>query len=63
MTRILRLSLFWAVAVAFPLPLVVLYDDRCTLTFTIRQHGNYTRRLGGVEEGTRVRLEGRACFG
>ncbi|MFJ4641994.1 FAD-binding oxidoreductase [Streptomyces bobili] len=39
-------------------PFSVTDDNRETLTFTIRQHGNFTRRLGNVEVGTRVRLEG-----
>nr|WP_253268093.1 FAD-binding oxidoreductase [Streptomyces asoensis] len=39
-------------------PFSVTDDDRKTLTFTIRQHGNFTRRLDDVEVGTRVRLEG-----
>ncbi|MFF3712960.1 FAD-binding oxidoreductase [Streptomyces phaeochromogenes] len=39
-------------------PFSVTDDDRETLTFTIRQHGDFTRRLDNVELGTRVRLEG-----
>jgi predicted ferric reductase len=39
-------------------PFSVTDDDRNTLTFTIRQHGDFTRRLAGVRVGTRVRLEG-----
>jgi predicted ferric reductase len=39
-------------------PFSVTDDNRKTLTFTIRQHGNFTRRLGNLETGTRVRLEG-----
>lgn len=39
-------------------PFSVTGDDQKTLTFTIRQHGDYTRRLRGLEAGTRVRLEG-----
>ena len=33
-------------------------DDQRTITFTIRQHGDYTRRLGDIEDGTPARLEG-----
>ncbi|GAA4798522.1 FAD-binding oxidoreductase [Streptomyces ziwulingensis] len=39
-------------------PFSVTDDDRETLTFTIRQHGDFTRRLDNVEVGARVRLEG-----
>ncbi|MFJ8026895.1 FAD-binding oxidoreductase [Streptomyces sp. NPDC096311] len=39
-------------------PFSVTDDNRETLTFTIRQHGDFTRRLDSVETGTRVRLEG-----
>ena len=39
-------------------PFSVTGDDRSTLTFTVRQHGDFTRRLGRVRVGTRVRLEG-----
>ncbi|MHA5048901.1 FAD-binding oxidoreductase [Streptomyces sp. SD15] len=39
-------------------PFSVTDDNRETLTFTIRQHGNFTRRLDNVEVGTRVRMEG-----
>lgn len=39
-------------------PFSVTDDNREKLTFTIRQHGNFTRRLGNVTTGTRVRLEG-----
>jgi predicted ferric reductase len=39
-------------------PFSVTDDDQQTVTFTIRQHGDYTRRLTGVRVGTRVRLEG-----
>lgn len=39
-------------------PFSVTDDDRDTLNFTVRQHGDYTRRLDGVRVGTRVRLEG-----
>ncbi|WP_328869272.1 FAD-binding oxidoreductase [Streptomyces sp. NBC_00287] len=39
-------------------PFSVTDADQKTLTFTIRQHGDFTRRLDGVEVGTRVRLEG-----
>ncbi|MER5806149.1 FAD-binding oxidoreductase [Streptomyces mirabilis] len=39
-------------------PFSVTDDNRETLTFTIRQHGNFTRRLDNVEVGARVRLEG-----
>ncbi|WP_327725414.1 FAD-binding oxidoreductase [Streptomyces europaeiscabiei] len=39
-------------------PFSVTDDDKKTLTFTIRQHGDFTRRLGDVEVGNRVRLEG-----
>jgi predicted ferric reductase len=39
-------------------PFSVTDDDRKTLAFTIRQHGDFTRRLGNVEVGSRVRLEG-----
>lgn len=39
-------------------PFSVTDDDQKTMTFTIRQHGDYTRRLGGVEDATRARLEG-----
>jgi predicted ferric reductase len=33
-------------------------DDRRTMTFTISQHGDFTRLLSDVTCGTRVRLEG-----
>lgn len=33
-------------------------DDQQTATFTIRQQGDYTGRLGHIEAGTRARLEG-----
>lgn len=39
-------------------PFSVTDDDQGTLTFTIRQHGDYTRRLDAVSAGTRARLEG-----
>jgi predicted ferric reductase len=39
-------------------PFSVTDDDRHTLTFTISQHGDFTRALTDVEVGTRVRLEG-----
>ena len=39
-------------------PFSVTDDDRHTLTFTISQHGDYTRALTSLEVGTRVRLEG-----
>ncbi|AQU70105.1 FAD-binding oxidoreductase [Streptomyces niveus] len=39
-------------------PFSVTDDNQKTLTFTIRQHGDFTRRLDRVEVGTRVRLEG-----
>ena len=39
-------------------PFSVTDDDRRTLTFTIRQHGDYTRRIEELEPGTRTRLEG-----
>ncbi|MEW1837138.1 FAD-binding oxidoreductase [Nonomuraea angiospora] len=39
-------------------PFSVTDDNQETLTFTIRQHGDFTGRLGSVEPGTRVRLEG-----
>ncbi|WP_275559099.1 FAD-binding oxidoreductase [Streptomyces sp. 5-6(2022)] len=39
-------------------PFSVTDDSQETLTFTIRQHGDFTGRLGAVEPGTRVRLEG-----
>ncbi|MGW6795297.1 FAD-binding oxidoreductase [Streptomyces chartreusis] len=39
-------------------PFSVSDDERETLTFTIRQHGDFTRRIGDVEPGTRLRLEG-----
>jgi predicted ferric reductase len=39
-------------------PFSVTDDDPEILTFTIRQHGDFTRRLDDVEVGTRVRLEG-----
>ncbi|WP_326758976.1 FAD-binding oxidoreductase [Streptomyces phaeochromogenes] len=39
-------------------PFSVTDADQKTLTFTIRQHGDFTRRLEGVEVGARVRLEG-----
>ncbi|MFE5706228.1 FAD-binding oxidoreductase [Rhodococcus koreensis] len=33
-------------------------DNRRTVTFTIRQNGDFTRSLADIEIGTRVRLEG-----
>ncbi|MFI2315367.1 FAD-binding oxidoreductase [Streptomyces sp. CB00072] len=39
-------------------PFSVTDHDRETLTFTISQHGDFTRRLGRVAPGTPVRLEG-----
>jgi predicted ferric reductase len=39
-------------------PFSVTDDDQKTLSFTIRQHGDFTGRLTGVAPGTRVRLEG-----
>lgn len=39
-------------------PFSVTDADQKTLAFTIRQHGDFTRRLDDVEAGTRVRLEG-----
>ncbi|MFD7325637.1 FAD-binding oxidoreductase [Streptomyces sp. NPDC059875] len=39
-------------------PFSVTDDNQETLSFTIRQHGDFTRRLGDLESGTRVRLEG-----
>ncbi|MDQ0820707.1 putative ferric reductase [Arthrobacter sp. V4I6] len=39
-------------------PFSVTDDNQDMLTFTIRQHGDYTRRLTDVETGTRARLEG-----
>jgi predicted ferric reductase len=39
-------------------PFSVTDDNQETLTFTIRQHGDFTRRISKVEKGTRVRLEG-----
>ncbi|MFI6693050.1 FAD-binding oxidoreductase [Streptomyces sp. NPDC050433] len=39
-------------------PFSVTDDNQETLTFTIRQHGDFTRRLDNVEVGTRMRLEG-----
>lgn len=39
-------------------PFSVTDDSQETLTFTISQHGDFTRRLGRVEPGTVVRLEG-----
>ncbi|WP_326761643.1 FAD-binding oxidoreductase [Streptomyces phaeochromogenes] len=39
-------------------PFSVTDDNQKTLTFTIRQHGDFTRRLDRVEVGSRVRLEG-----
>jgi predicted ferric reductase len=39
-------------------PFSVTDDSRTTLTFTIRQHGDFTRQLSDVSVGTRVRLEG-----
>jgi predicted ferric reductase len=39
-------------------PFSVTDDDRHTLTFTISQHGDYTRALTSLAVGTRVRLEG-----
>ncbi|MFD1370759.1 FAD-binding oxidoreductase [Actinoplanes sichuanensis] len=39
-------------------PFSVTDDDQKTLSFTIRQHGDFTRRLTGVDLGVHVRLEG-----
>ncbi|MCT9137596.1 FAD-binding oxidoreductase [Streptomyces violarus] len=39
-------------------PFSVTDANQKILTFTIRQHGDFTRRLADVEVGTRVRLEG-----
>lgn len=39
-------------------PFSVTDDDPQTLTFTIRQHGDWTRRLDALAPGTRARLEG-----
>ncbi|MFH8655177.1 ferric reductase [Streptomyces afghaniensis] len=39
-------------------PFSVTDDSQKTLAFTISQHGDYTRRLGRVEPGAVVRLEG-----
>jgi len=39
-------------------PFSVTDADQKKLTFTIRQNGNFTRRLDDVDVGTRVRLEG-----
>ncbi|AXG81596.1 FAD-binding oxidoreductase [Streptomyces paludis] len=39
-------------------PFSVTDDNRETLTFTIRQHGDFTRRLDRVGAGSSVRLEG-----
>jgi predicted ferric reductase len=39
-------------------PFSVTDDNRHAVTFTISQHGDFTRRLSDVETGTRVRLEG-----
>ncbi|MGW6906840.1 FAD-binding oxidoreductase [Streptomyces sp. NPDC054940] len=39
-------------------PFSVTDDSQETLAFTIRQHGDFTRRLGHLQVGTRVRLEG-----
>jgi predicted ferric reductase len=39
-------------------PFSVTDDDQQTLTFTIRQHGDWTNRLGDVAVGTSARLEG-----
>jgi predicted ferric reductase len=39
-------------------PFSVTDDDRHRLTFTISQHGDYTRALTSLAVGTRVRLEG-----
>ncbi|MBB2946321.1 putative ferric reductase [Actinoplanes lutulentus] len=39
-------------------PFSVTDDDQKTLSFTIRQHGDFTGSLTGVAPGTRVRLEG-----
>ncbi|WP_328468952.1 FAD-binding oxidoreductase [Actinoplanes sp. NBC_00393] len=39
-------------------PFSVTDDDQKTLSFTIRQHGDFTRRLTDVSVGSRVRLEG-----
>src|SRR5699024_3225926 len=41
-----------------PHPFSATDDDQATVTFTIRQHGDYTNRLGDVAEGARARLEG-----
>ena len=41
-----------------PHPFSVTDDDQLMLTFTIRQHGDYTRRLGDIQEGSPARLEG-----
>lgn len=39
-------------------PFSVTDDDEARLTFTIRQNGDYTRRLTGLAAGTAIRLEG-----
>ncbi|MFF2653103.1 ferric reductase [Streptomyces sp. NPDC058045] len=39
-------------------PFSVTDDGQKILAFTIRQHGDWTNRLGEVEHGTRTRLEG-----
>lgn len=39
-------------------PFSVTDDDQHTLSFTIRQHGDYTRNLTDASLGTQVRLEG-----
>ncbi|MEV0777447.1 FAD-binding oxidoreductase [Streptomyces sp. NPDC050428] len=39
-------------------PFSVTDDSQETLTFTISQHGDFTRRLGRVDPGALVRLEG-----
>jgi predicted ferric reductase len=41
-----------------PHPFSATDAEQGTVTFTIRQHGDYTNRLGDVAEGTRARLEG-----
>ncbi|BAK33943.1 hypothetical protein MLP_09290 [Microlunatus phosphovorus NM-1] len=39
-------------------PFSVTDDNRRVLTFTVRQHSDYTRKLGSLEVGSRARLEG-----
>jgi len=39
-------------------PFSVTDDNRHTVTFTVSQHGDFTRRLSTVQTDTRVRLEG-----